>query len=83
MSLRSLSWSVPPGNDMEKQLIVVCVVLLLPDKKQLVFCVHCLKIKPRPPAGGMGVSWISGQTIYGAGCTVGEKCNNIGGGEII
>jgi hypothetical protein len=39
---------------MEKQLIVVCVVIILPNKKQLDSRVHSRKIKPGPPAGGDG-----------------------------
>jgi hypothetical protein len=59
MSPRSLSWSVRPGNDMDIQFIVVCVVFILPNKIQLDFHVHSRKIKLRPPASG------------GAGCTTG------------
>jgi hypothetical protein len=55
MSPRSLSWSVlPPGNDMDTQLIVVCVAFILPNKIQIYFRVHSRKIKPRPPASGGG-----------------------------
>jgi hypothetical protein len=42
---------------MEKLLINVCVVFILPNKKQLDFRVRSRKIKPRPPAGGDGCEW--------------------------
>jgi hypothetical protein len=61
MSPRSLSLSVPAGNDMKKRLIVVCVVFILPSKKQLDFRVRSPKIKPRPPAGGDGCYLVGSQ----------------------
>jgi hypothetical protein len=67
MPPRSLSWSVPLGNDMKKQLIVVCLVFIFPNKKQLDFLVRSRKIKPRRPASARG--WVlvasQGKTIYG------------------
>jgi hypothetical protein len=88
MSLRSLSGrgrSVPPGNDMDIQLIVVWAVFMLLSTIQIDFRVHSGKIKPRLCLrAGVGVSWISGRTIYSLLVlmerNVGEKCNNIVGG---
>jgi hypothetical protein len=42
---------------MEKQLIVVCLVFILPNKKQLDSRLRSREIKPRPPAGGDGCEW--------------------------
>jgi hypothetical protein len=46
---------------MEKQLIVLCVLFILPNKIQLDFHVRSRKIKPRPPASG-------GWSLVGSHC---------------
>jgi hypothetical protein len=62
---------------MEKLLIVVCVVYILPNQKQLDFRVRSRKIKPRPPASGDVL--VGSQGRRSMEWDVDEKCNNIGG----
>jgi hypothetical protein len=58
MSPRSLSWSVPTWNDMDIQLIVACVVYILPTNKiRLVFLVYVFTENKTEAAGARG--WVS------------------------
>jgi hypothetical protein len=67
---------------MEKQLMVVCVVFILPNKKQIDFRERFTENKTET-AGERGWVLVGSQGRRSMEPDVGEMCNNIEGGGVI